>query len=102
MGTINAMAQAWREDLRLTVLRLLAEAPGYTLNDSLVTKSVQTLGIAATRDQIRTEMTWLEQQGVVRCQVLSGGLIVAQLTERGSDAAQGLAPIPGISRPSAR
>ncbi|AUN31250.1 VpaChn25_0724 family phage protein [Niveispirillum cyanobacteriorum] len=101
MVTINAMADAWREDLRLSILRLLHEAPGLTLNDSLLTKSVQILGISATRDQLRTEVGWLEQQGTIRCQVLSG-LIVAELTERGSDAAKGLASIPGISRPSAR
>jgi len=101
MVTINAMADAWREDLRLTVLRLLGEAQGMTLNDSLLTKGLHSMGISATRDQVRTEMGWLEQQGTIRCQVLSG-LIVAELTERGSDAAKGLAPIPGISRPSAR
>ena len=84
------LARAWNENLRLATLRLLAEAPGYSLNDRLVTDALPTLGIAATRDQVRTGLSWLAEQDLVRREELGGGLVVAtfgwKLLQSGVDA----------------
>lgn len=101
MVTMSSIADVWREHLRLSILRLLKEAPGRQLNDSLVTTSLHRLGIKATRDQVRTEVHWLESQGTVR-QENVGGLVVVDLTERGAEVAAGLSRIHGIAEPSAR
>lgn len=101
MVSLSSIADVWREHLRLSILRLLREAPGRQLNDSLITTSAHRLGIKATRDQVRTELHWLESQGAVRQENI-GGLVVVDLTERGGEVASGLSRIHGIAEPSAR
>lgn len=85
--------------LRLAMLRLLTEAPGYALNSSIMTDALAELGLSASRDQVRSELAWLAEQGLALCDELPGGLMVATLTERGGDAAAGRAIVPGVQRP---
>lgn len=98
----DELARAWNENLRLATLRLLTEAPGYSLNDRLITDALPALGIAATRDQVRGVLSWLGEQDMVRREELGGGLVVATLKERGADIAAGRATQPGVARPSPR
>ena len=86
--------------LRLAILRLLAEAPGYALNSSILTDALGALGLAASRDQVRGEIAWLAEQGLSTTDELPGGLLVATLTERGGDVASGRAHVPGVQRPT--
>lgn len=86
--------------LRLAILRLLAESPGYALNSSILVDALGALGLAASRDQVRGEIAWLAEQGLATAEELPGGLIVATLTERGADVASGRATVPGVQRPT--
>lgn len=86
--------------VRLAVLRLLQEAPGYALNSSILTDAVGRLGLVASRDQVRGEIAWLAGQGLATMEELPGGLIVATLTERGGDVCAGRAHAPGVQRPT--
>lgn len=88
--------------VRLAILRLLHEAPGYALNSSILTEAVGALGLAASRDQVRGEIAWLAEQGLATADELPGGLVVATLTERGGDVATGRAHVPGVQRPTPR
>ena len=88
------------QHLRLTLLRVLAEAPGYAANSSILSLAVEQLGLAATRDQVRSELAWLDEQRLVTLLAPSSTLVVATLTERGHDVARGLSITPGIARPS--
>jgi repressor of nif and glnA expression len=89
------------EHLRITILRLLNEAQGLTLNESVIADAVFSYGFAPSRDRVRTELRWLEEQGLV---VLTGPgeCLVAQLTARGEDVAACRATVPGVKRPSLR
>jgi hypothetical protein len=92
----------WHAHLRLTLLRLLAEAPGYRANSSLLTSAADaTAGFAVSRDQVRTELAWLAEQGLAELDGHIPGLSVATLTERGQDVATGRASVPGVQRPGA-
>lgn len=86
--------------LRLATLRLLAEAPGYSLNASIAADALGSMGLSASRDQVRVEIAWLAEQGLVTADELPGGLVVATLTERGADVASGRATVPGVQRPA--
>lgn len=86
--------------LRLAMLRLLAEAPGYALNSSILTDALAALGLSASRDLVRGEIAWLAEQGLATCDELPGGLMIATLTERGGDVAAGRATVPGVQRPA--
>lgn len=86
--------------LRLVVLRLLAEASDYKLNASILRDMAEAHGLTATRDQLATQIAWLTEQGLVSAAELPNGLVVATLTERGLDVAQGRATVPGVQRPA--
>jgi len=93
--------EAWREHLRIALLRTLANAPAHQLNDSILADVVRNAGINATRDQVRVELQWLAEAGLASLQSFDA-LAVATLTGRGEDVAAGRSLAPGVKKPSAR
>lgn len=95
---MTTYAQIITEHLRVTLLRLLADAPGYKLNESLLTDLSKDYGFDPSRDRTRTELAWLAEQGLVN---LDGPdhCRTARLTSRGLDVAEGRATVPGVKRP---
>ena len=89
-----------REHARITILRLLEEAPQYTSNVAMITTLLQDFGIGFSRDQVAGEGAWLEEQGLVTGTELSSGLVVLTATQRGIDVALGTVRHPGVPRPS--
>ena len=92
-------AQKVREHVRLTILRLLEEDPNYTMNESMLTDMVPEYGFTQSRDQIRTELAWLREQGLIRYDS-NPVIIIAHLTGRGADVALGRTTVPGVKRRS--
>lgn len=91
------------EDRRLAILHMLAADPGYSINDSVMQTALETIGHTASRDQIRTDYAWLEEQGLVSVdKVVDDKVHVARMTGRGADVEAGRATVPGIKRPSPR
>lgn len=88
------------QHVRLTILRLLQDTPTYAVNDSVLTDAVNAMGLSCSRDQLGTNLTWLEEQRLVILLHPAPGLIVAQLTDRGADVAKGRAIVQGVQRPS--
>ncbi len=86
------------EHLRLTILRLLAEDPDYTINDSLLVDLATQFGFGPSRDKVRTTLAWLREQALVTYE--DDQVIIATLTERGLDVALGRSVVPGVKRPS--
>lgn len=95
-------AEHFTRHLRLTILLVLTEAPAYSANDSILHQAAESMGLATTRDRIRTELAWLEEQGFAEVRRPSPGMAVGCLTERGRDIAAGMATNPGVQRPSPR
>jgi len=99
------MASDFRElvtsDIRLVLVRTLAEDSAYTLNESILQTVLEQFGHGISRDRVRTELTWLQEQGVVTLREVCG-IFVATLTQLGADVAAGRHTIPGIKRPSPR
>ncbi len=87
------------EHARLAVLKLLAEAPAYRANDSVLAQAIDQLGLPVTRDQLRGQLAWLEEQGLVTLERPTPSLIVATGTARALDVAAGRAVVPGVQRP---
>lgn len=90
-----------REEQRLVLVRLLHEMPRYQSNSSLLKAGLDKFGLPMTRDQVHTELHWLQDQGCVTLDT-AGSVVVVTLTERGAEAATGMATISGIKRPSPR
>lgn len=85
--------------LRLTILRYLADDAEYTINESLLTVLVERMGFTPSRDKMRTELRWLEEQEVLTIEVI-GDLYIATLNQRGLDVARGRTAIDGVEKPS--
>lgn len=100
--TQKTFAEKLREDRRLVLLRLLSEQRGYSANSSILHAGLQHMGVAATRDEVLTDLAWLEEQGLIKTREPVEGLLVAELRSRGQDVVTGQAVVPGVARPHAR
>ena len=74
---------------------------GDSLNESMLQDVLGLYGHCVSRDRVRTEMRWLEEQGLVCIENVSG-ILVAKLTGRGVDVACGSATLDGVKRPRPR
>ncbi|MCY1538972.1 hypothetical protein D9M68_745380 [compost metagenome] len=97
---MSQYAEFLRQDMRLVILRLLVEMPAYRANSSVLNAALDNFGHSVSRDQVKTELQWLSEQGAVKLEEM-GPVLVATLTERGQDIASGKARVPGIKRPGA-
>lgn len=86
-------------DRRLSLLLVLTETPGYRANAFLLRDAIAEIyGHDASVDQVRTDIAWLAEQGLVTAQT-HGEVTMATLTTRGADVAAGRATVPGVKRP---
>lgn len=97
---MSQYADFLRQDMRLVILRLLVEMPTYRANSSVLNTALDNFGHTVSRDQVKTELHWLAEQGALAIEDV-GPVLVATLTERGQDIAAGRARVPGIKRPGA-
>ena len=84
---------------RLSILLALTESAAYTSNDSYLHMVVNEFGLVSTRDQVRSELAWLAEQGFVRLKQVSSATVVT-LTEAGGEIAAGRRTDPGVAKPS--
>ena len=98
--TTKDFAQHLRQDQRLVLLRILSEMVSYRSNSSVLSTLMHQMGHTMTRDQVKTELRWLAEQGLLSLEE-AGSVIVATLEERGQDVAEGRARVDGIARPRA-
>ncbi len=88
-------------DRKLALLQTLVAAPDYTTNEVVLVDRLAELGHRVSRDRLRADLAWLEEQDLLLAQQPSGVWVVT-LTARGYDVAQGVARVPGVARPSPR
>lgn len=89
------------QDLRLVILRLLAEDTDYESNSSIIQIAVEEYGHRCSRDQLHTELSWMAEQGLMQVAQVANVQIVT-LTPRGLDVADGRAICPGVKKPGPR
>lgn len=90
-----------KEEMRLVLLCLLNEMPSYRGNSSTLHSGLDRWGLSFSRDQVKTELYWLKDQGCLTIEMDDPAVIVVKLTERGQDVIENRARIHGIKRPSA-
>lgn len=98
--TMN-FAQYQTEDRRLVLLIALAAAAQYRANAYLLRRFCDQVGHTASADQIAGDLAWLAEAGLT---TTTTGLpvpdvVVATLTSRGLDVADGRAVHPGVAKP---
>lgn len=86
------------KDVRLVILRCLAEDSGYSLNESILQDALGLYGHHLSRDRVKTELRWLEDQGLVTIEDIAG-ILLGKLTGRGMDVALGNCRVDGVKSP---
>lgn len=90
------------EDIRRQVLDLLAKDNNYSHNEAIICAALEEVGHFISRDRLRSELCWLQEQGLVQVDIIGTTIYVAKLTSRGLDVAEGRATVPGVKRPGLR
>lgn len=89
------------ENFRLCVLRVLLELPGYSANESVIEKiTTRRFGFDADRDRLRTQLAWLESNGLIELCRECKSCVVAKLTRDGAKVARGQIKASGVDSPS--
>lgn len=96
----QTLAQKLSEERRGCILQTLAETPAYRANERLLHDVVEDAGLPCSRDQVRTDLSWLRDQGLILVQELAG-VMVAEITQGGMDVGRGRVRVPGVARPQA-
>lgn len=96
---MSNFAQFETEMRRREILVALANDPDYTINEGLLLRVLAEQGIGTSADQLRTDLAWLAEQGLIRLRDI-GEVQVAQVLQRGVDVANGAARVPGVARPA--
>lgn len=86
------------ENIRLAILQVLEQDADYSHNQNILQMILQSLGHSVSVDRIRTELRWLEEQGMITVDAI-GDLLVAKLNQRGLDISKGRGKVDGIARP---
>lgn len=85
-------------DRRLRILQLLAEAPGYMLNLPALKAALARVGHWASSELLESDLAWMKTEDLVEMH-RNSGLVVAELSQRGMDAASDPVRVPGVRRP---
>ncbi|MDK1288504.1 hypothetical protein [Pseudoalteromonas umbrosa] len=94
--------QVIAEHQRISILITLKESQDYGANTSMLIDVLKAYGLGCTRDQLKTELNWLEQNRYISLEKMSENTWVARITPTGMDVAEGVSVVPGIKRPGPR
>ena len=92
------LAQKMAEERRGFLLTTLAEAPSYRSNERLLQDVLEDVGLHCSRDQVRGDLSWLRDQGLLLVNEIAG-VMVAEITQGGLDVGKGRIRVPGVARP---
>lgn len=85
------------EDQRLVMLRSLVDCGG-DANESVLQTCLDTYGHRLSRDAVRMHLAWLEEVGLIAVNRLPE-CMVASISGRGQDVAEGRVQVPGVKKP---
>ncbi|MEW4983085.1 MAG: hypothetical protein AB1Y26_07620 [Cycloclasticus sp.] len=85
------------EDIRRRVLEILESDPDFSHNEGIIQQALGFVGHNISSDKLRTELAWLNEQGLISTQDVSG-VVIAKLTTRGEDIALNRGSAPGVAR----
>lgn len=86
-------------DARLIILRELHRQTDGRLNETLLTKTLDTFGHNRSREWVRTQLRKLAELGAVKV-TEAGSIMIASVTRAGVDHVERRTVIEGVARPS--
>lgn len=92
------------EDARLVILAELARQQDGQLNARSITRVIDAMGVARSREWVETQLAMLEQLGGVKLSQLDlpglGQVTVARISRTGRDHVEGRSRLVGVSAPA--
>lgn len=97
----GSFREALAEDRRCAILRLLVEAEGEA-NESVLRSALAMLGHSRelTKDNVRNDLRFLEERGLVTLNWYEDKVVVAKISRRGVECAEGKVRVEGVKKPS--
>jgi len=89
-------------DARLVILRALADQTDGRLNETILSKTIETYGHRRSREWVRTQMRALAELGAIRVVEAAPDFLIGELTRLGQDHVDRRAIVEGVARPSPR
>ncbi len=87
-------------DQRLCILQAL-EACNNDANQNILQTCLETYGHSVSMDVVRNHIVWLEEQNLVTIKRIGANeMLVATITQRGLDTAQGKCVVDGVKKPN--
>ncbi len=96
---MKRMKDVFAEQQRIIILQLMYQDSDYSLNDQILQKALDLFGHAISIDRIDAHLRFLEDCDLVEVDDLGHGMLVAKLSRKGMDVAQGRSRVDGIDRP---
>lgn len=91
--------QSLAEERRGTILYLLLKTE-LSASETVLLHGLRQAGhLRITEDLVRADLEWLRNANLVTTDVFEGTRVIAKLTRRGRDVAQGNLAEPGVERP---
>ena len=81
---------------RWRILSLLCES---RTNEDVLKRVLIAEAYPTSTDRLRTDLAWLEEQGLITVDIGENGYMVLTVRARGADVARGLAKVPGVASP---
>lgn len=94
---MSGMKKILDEDQRLVLLLGLVDFGG-DANESVLQSCLDHFGHRISRDQVRTIISWLKEQGLVEVKNVCDCMVVT-ITGRGQDVAEGRIETDGVKKP---
>jgi Fe2+ or Zn2+ uptake regulation protein len=95
---MNRIAELFRENRRLAILRFLSQTPDYAASDDVLCQALESVTLMAGYDTVRADLVWLDEQGLLETNEIAD-IMTARINKRGVDVAAGRSRVPGVKRP---
>lgn len=97
---MKSLAELLAEDRRCAILRTLVEVNG-SANESILRQSLSLLGHdrELTKDNVRADLNFLSDCGLVSLQWFDHKVCVAKIKRRGVEVAEGRTRVEGVKKP---
>ncbi len=88
--------------MRLAILRVLSELPGYGCNSSTLKDALKAWAFDIPSATFSAQLSWLADSGLISLEAnqIKPSIKMLKLTERGLDVASGLTKVEGVAKPS--
>lgn len=87
------------ENVRLIILKGMADEDNATLNDARIGVLLETFGYSKTQEYIRNQLAYLEQEVGALKLFAAGTAVMATLTKAGRNHVERRRFLPGVQRP---